>query len=287
MKMRLVTCSYGPDFDRCAALCASAAAHMSTEIEHLLIVPKRDVKLFRTFQNYRTRVLSVEDVLPRWIWRVPIFKRWWVTPFSLPVRGWIIQQMTKLSVPLCDDAEVFVFADSDVRFIRPFGAAHIVKDARVRLHRLPGLGQGPRHRLWNRQAAEMLGIPPKEYFGNDYIGQLVSWRRDHSLALLARIEQVANRDWRKVLCRTLHFAEYVLYGVYVETMFSEGESGHWFDDHDLCHCSWHYCIETEADIIDFVAKLQPHHIAVLAQSYLQIPERVLQQAIAQTPLATL
>ena len=170
-------------------------------------------------------------------------------------------------IRLAVDADVLIFADSDVTFIRPFGPSHVVKEGRVRLHRIPGAGRGPGHLRWNRKAAELLGLSQQDYFGYDYIGQLVSWRRENVLQLHRRLETIGGGDWYHILCNTLHFAEYILYGVFVEHVLGE-QSGHYFDSEDLCHCSWHYNISNNRQLEDFLKQVKDRHVAVLVQSHL-------------------
>jgi hypothetical protein len=70
------------------------------------------------------------------------------------------------------------------------------------------------------------------------------------------------------LCNTLDFSEYILYGVFTEFVLGADAAGHYTDAEDLCHCSWHYALDTDAQAEDFVGRVGPGHRAVLIQSNL-------------------
>lgn len=269
MNASLITCSYAPDRDRCGVLCASVDRFVEPGMEHVLVVPRRDVELFAPLVNDRRRIVVAEDLLPRWLVRAPRSRRWWLTPFTPPVRGWIVQQVIKLSLPAAVETPVLIFADSDVVFVKPFGSDNVIRNDRVRLHRVPGHGTKPFHLRWHRSAARLLGLPPTDHHGSDYITQLVSWRREYVLALQRRLEEVSRRDWRRQLCGTLHFSEYILYGVFVEHVLGDAACHYW-DAQELCHCSWHWHrrIENEAELGRFLSRMEPQHVAVLVQSNL-------------------
>jgi len=268
MRLAMITPSYAPDRNRCNLLSQSIDRWVDPSIDHIVIVPRRDKAVFNGLPSI-SKVITVESILPKFVWQVPVLKKWWLTLCSLPVRGWIMQQIVKLCVPLATDADVLVFADSDVTFIRPFGLSNVVREERVRLHRIPGAGREPGHLRWNRKAAELLGLPQRDYFGYDYIGQLVSWRRENVLQLHRRLETIGGRGWHHILCNTLHFAEYILYGVFVEHVLGE-QSDHYFDPEDLCHCSWHYRISKNRQLEDFLKQVKDRHVAVLVQSHLNL-----------------
>lgn len=268
--LSLVTCSYGPDLDRCRVLCESVERHVHGSIEHVLIVPRRDRDAFETLANGRTRVVNAESILPIRAWQLPFQRRWWLTACSPPVRGWIMQQVTKLAAVEATDRDAIVFADSDVVFIRPFEPGMVFEGDLLRLYRAPGPPPKPTHQRWHRAAGRLLGLEPSDWYGADYIGQLIAWRRDTIRALHDRISRSAGgRPWASVLCNTLHFSEYILYGVFVEHQL-DGQ-GHRFTDRELCHCSWHYSVQSSADVAGFFEKIRPDQVAVLVQSNLGIP----------------
>jgi len=233
----LITCSYAPDFERCRRLCRSIDPWLSAAWPHTLIVPARDMPLFRSLVSAHRSVAAVEDVLPAAYRQLPWSNRWWLSRGGRPVRGWIMQQLTKLCAPAATPAEHIVFVDSDLVFLRPLEADHIVENDRLRLYRVPGDGDGGRHLRWHHRAARLLGEAPR-YFGSDYIGQLVTWRRSRLLELHRHIERVQGRPWYDCVASSLEFSEYILYGAFCESVLGLEASGHFAAQRDLCHCCW-------------------------------------------------
>jgi len=264
----LLTCSYGPDFDRCRRLCGSVGRYLDRSVRHVLVVPRRDRAMFSELADARTRIDAVEDVLPMWIRNLPMSRRWWLTACSPPVRGWIVQQLTKIAAACAVTSDAVVFADSDVEFIRPFRPEHLWAGDRLRMLRVPREAGPTRHRLWTREAGRLLGVPPVDWYGYDYIGQLVAWRPATARAMTDHIRAVTGRSWLRALCNTLHFSEYFLYGIYVEQVL--GGADHAYDASEICHCSWHYTQQGRCDLDHFFTQLRPEHVAVLVQSNLGI-----------------
>jgi hypothetical protein len=271
--LAIVTPSYRPDLERCKALCTSVRKFVDPEIEHVLIVPRRDRAAFAPLANERTRIVTVESILPIKAWQIPFQRKWWLTACSLPVRGWILQQLTKLSAVNAVKTDAIMFADSDLVFVRPFSSDHVWHDGRLRLHRVPGPAPKPTHERWHRDTGRLMALEPSDWYGADYIGQLITWRCDTVRDMLEHITKTTGRHWAKHMANMLQLSEYILYGIYVEHVIDA--KGHEFVERDLCHCSWHYGnLHTGGtlDVEAFLKEIQPHHIAVLLQSNLGLPE---------------
>ena len=266
----LVTCSYGPDFERCQRLCHSVDRWVAPDMRQVLIVPARDLVRFRTLENHRRDVVAVEDLLPAGFRQLPVTSRWWLAPGCHPVRGWILQQLVKLSADRATTAEHIVFADSDLAFVRPFTRDSILRGGQLRLHRIPGAKQTGRHLGWHYRAAHLLGLAP-EYFGNDYIGQLISWRRSHLIGLKTHIEAVHGRPWHRLAAASLELSEYILYGAYVDAVVGLAASGHYACADDLCHCCWFADEATALERGDDT--LRDNALAILLQSNLGLSAR--------------
>ncbi|MBX2852837.1 MAG: hypothetical protein KTR15_13965 [Phycisphaeraceae bacterium] len=261
----LVTPSYRPDLERCKALCASVQRFVDPEIEHVLIVPRRDRAAFEPLANHRTRIETVESVLPFKAMQVPFQRRWWLTGCSLPVRGWIMQQLTKFAAYNAVKTDAMVFVDSDLIFIRPFTADRAWHAGKLRMHRKPCPAPQPTHARWNHDSCRLLGLPESDWCGADYIGPMATWHCQTVRDLLDHISSKAGKPWYRVLANMLHLSEYMLYGLYVEHTL-KGE-GHHYDESNLTHCSWDYQFKSDQDIEDFFGKtLDPHLCVVLMQS---------------------
>ena len=236
-KITIVTCSYAPDAQRCRRLCQSIDRFVPASIEHYLIVPQGDLPMFHDLHSGRRRVVTTEDVIPAPLRQIPLTSKWWLLERSWPVRGWIMQQITKLSANEVVDTELILFADSDLAFIRPFDPALYCRDGKTRLHRIPGAADNGLHLRWHHRAADLLGLEPR-YFGSDYIGQLITWRRSHLSGLHRHMENQQGAPWYRSVARSLQVSEYILYGVYAEHVLGEQQHEHFYCSEDTCHCCW-------------------------------------------------
>ncbi|MBK1649281.1 DUF6492 family protein [Rhabdochromatium marinum] len=272
-KVVLITPSYAPDFERCRILCDSVRQQVHGHAEHVIIVDRQDEALFLPLAGNGVRLLIKQDMLPGWLYQLPFARKWWLNLRGLPVRGWILQQIVKLSVAEAIDANLYLFADSDVAFIRPFEVGELLDTAgRVRLYGGPRKPQDiadPRHRAWYRQAGQVFGLTGPGYQQRDYVSQLVAWRRDTLARLTQRIAAHGGRDWQVVLANTLDFSEYTLYGVFAEHVLGEA-AGHVLVDTELCDCSWHHEINSQEDLKRFIEQVPASFPAVLIQSNLGI-----------------
>jgi len=278
VKVGLVTVSYRGDLSLAGELCGSIDRFVDAEMEHVLIVPSSDVDLFAPLAKGRRRIVTVENVIPSSFRRVmrsfrlevgPLSKRFremWLTPAGL-IRGWIMQQIVKLSSDAATEADIIVFADSDLVFVAPLTLGHLVRGTRARLYIRPGeTRDSAKHRAWHAAAAKLLGLPASDYFGADYIGNPISWRRDVLAKLKVRIAEVSGRRWQDTLAATPMLSEFILYGVFADHVLGEGANGHFHDECDLTHASWHYDDGQNGGFEAFVQNLGAEQVAVLIQS---------------------
>ena len=70
---------------------------------------------------------------------MPLARKMWLSPDGWPVRGWIMQQITKLSASFAVNTELILFADSDLKFIRILNDALLYRNELLRLHRVPSV----------------------------------------------------------------------------------------------------------------------------------------------------
>jgi hypothetical protein len=257
-EIALVTCSYGPDFERCAGLCASMDRFVDPDYEHFIVVPERDRARFSRLGSASRRIVSVQDILPGRFRQLPLADKWWLDGGHYPIRGWMVQQLTKLSADVLTRRENLLFIDSDIQFIRPFQPERFIRDGALRLHRKPGEKQQGVHLKWHHAAAELLGLTPR-YFDCDYVSTLVSWRRSSLVGLKQRIEETTGRPWQQAVGRRLTVSEYILYGVFAEHVLGTGSAGHFPCTDDVCHSLW-FARDTE----DFLSR----------RDFLELPQAV-------------
>jgi hypothetical protein len=278
-QVSVITISYRGDFELARELCTSIDRFADPEIEHVLVVPRSDLALFAPLATGSRRLISKEDVLPAGYKRLPLphqialgslYRRlvreiWW-GPTGL-VRGWIVQQIVKMSAPSITKRDVIVFADSDIVLVRPVSAGLFTNEAGVRLYRVPGATEdSAMHQKWHTVSARLLGLDSKPYFGADYIGHLVPWRRDVILQLQTRLTSLGGERWDKTIAREAAFSEYILYGIFAEHVLGLPQCGHFPASRDLVHAGWHYPLNTPTGLDEFVEGFEPHHVGVAIQS---------------------
>ncbi len=276
LRVGLLTCSFAGDFPLCRTLARSVARFAGPDVLHRIVVPRRDLALFHGLAGPRTEIVAQEALLPRAFLNLPrppgmirraipaLRRELYLTPVGL-VRGWIMQQIVKFAAAAAMPTDIVVHADSDTCLIRPLDAAALRPGGRIRLYAVPGAGQLETHLPWHAAAAELLGLPPRDYFGADYIGSLITWNPTSVRALLETVETVAGTSWAWALARRWQFSEYILYGAYT------GRSGlcpvpHAPDPRSLCHSSWGHDVHTAEGVARFVAALEPHHLGADVQS---------------------
>jgi hypothetical protein len=274
MDTSLITVSYGPDLARCQRLCRTIDRHVSDYRDHLVIIPRRDFPAFKDLEGEKRRVITIESMMPGHYWQLP-FSNWSVMSSWLPyprfaaMRGWIVQQLVKLGAATATDAEVLCMIDSDVQFCRPFSVQRFITGDKVRLQTVEWeKAPSDRHPQWQQTAEKLLGLP-QEPFRRDYIGNMITWRRDHLLEMLGHIEKTHGAPWYIVVGRGLRFSEYILYGNFNDRILRE-RSGH------INECP-HYCFELwDREEVDALkrgeARLKEEQIAVLIQSKIGLSE---------------
>lgn len=280
MRIALITPSFSRDRDLCVELCRSVDRYDRDGLEHVIIVPRSDLASFRALHGGRRRVVAQEEILPAWLLRLPLptvvavpgvwrkrLRKIWVTPSLTVVRGWVLQQVLKLSADRASDADGYVFIDSDAEMIRPFGTDTFVTDGRLPLHYAPGAIDHSieRYTRWQDVACDLAGIPRYPFSGENFIATVVCWRRDRLLELQERIVRSTGADFQAALLRQRHLSEYVVYGVYCRRALG-GEDGHTVQSRSVCHEDWDYDTTTREGMEAFLGGLGEHDIAVLIQS---------------------
>lgn len=179
-----------------------------------------------------------------------------------------MQQVAKLAAVYAVETDTIMFIDSDVIFIKDFNPDHTMQDGKARLFRQEGAGNRPMQSKWHIRAAKLLGIEEKPYYGSGYISPLTCWHCNSILLLHKRIEETHKTPWQTMIYNSLHFSEYILYGIFVE---------HVLQDHE-----YHYYADTSLTLIFYGAdsvkngldnhlkRLEPQHCALTIQSNLKL-----------------
>ena len=281
-RITVITKSFAPDFELCAALNRSVLENSPDRIQHHIVVPRSDLKLFGRLAGPRTHIRCEADLLPRTFVPVP-FSNITVNlgrPFP-PVRGWIKQQVVKLAAVAASEDDVVLVADSDVEFFRPFKAEMFVRNGTVRFFCKPNQidKQLTRHMIWHRVARELLGLPPAEPPYADYISSPLAWDPVIVRRMLARVTAITASPWPSAIAGQLHFSECVLYGVFVDGVIGAPANSFASDD-PLCLLYWEPIPLNLDSAAQFIRGVRPTDIAAVIQSKSRTPLAVRQAAFA-------
>jgi len=136
VRMAVITKSFAPDFDLCAALNRSVLDTSPGTVEHRILVPQSDLELFGRLEGQRTHICCEAVLLPRMFVRLPFVTITINLQRPLPpVRGWIQQQVVKLAAIGASQDDVVPIVDSDAEFVQPFSAETFVRNGIVRFFR--------------------------------------------------------------------------------------------------------------------------------------------------------
>ncbi|KAB2758512.1 hypothetical protein F9K98_21585 [Brucella anthropi] len=274
VKTAIVTASWDQDFERCKLLCETIDKYVSGFTKHYILVDSKDVALFRKLESTQRVIIDERDLLPSWLhafwdptylWR----RRVWLSLRTKPLRGWHVQQLRRIALAGAVEEDGFLYTDSDTAFLRPFDCGTLWHHEKLRLFVRPNAlanPEWPEHPVWAANAAKLLGIRNGKSGLNDYIGQLVSWRRDSVISMCERIEAHTGQHWVAALGNIRRFSECFIYGRYVDDVLHG--SGHYSDTHDLCRMQWFAPPPSEEEFRTFIAEMEPHQVAIGMQSFL-------------------
>lgn len=259
----IVTPTYAPDFDRCALLVESLGLCAPT-IPHVLIVDRCDRQLFSVLESQRTTIVESQALLPRAFMRLPGRRSIWLNARGLPVRGWIIQQMLKISAASAIDAETLVYVDSDVAFTRPFDPSCL------RVGNSTGLldidFRDGKTVDYTAIACALLGIDPTDVDPRGHIGNMICWNRETVFAMQRRIEEVSGISWQQAIARKPTFSEYTLYGVFVRGLVGYPAAMQVPTDLPLIKHSWGTDLSTARAVSNFFVDFDARTVGIMAHS---------------------
>jgi Family of unknown function (DUF6492) len=278
-RLAIVTPSFARDFERCRELNESIVACAPAGATHYVIVDARDLSLFKRLENERTVVAAIEEVVPRGFFKLP-YSKWWLSARALyPAKGWLVQQLAKLSAHRIFSERVQINVDSDVRFVRPFDASLFVRDGKTRLYRLPGgVHAGMEHVKWHPRVCRLLGVTPDALPMDDYVGNVISWDRAVVARALDRVERITTSPWHVAFTRARLVSEYLLYGLYVDKVSGPQAAGVWHDDRSWCHTYWGPAPLHASAVEGFARAMLPDDIAISIAGYSGTPPEVTRAA---------
>jgi hypothetical protein len=276
----IVTPSHAPDYERCRLLAESVQQNVVDAVHHYIVVDRRDEQLFSGLRSSRTHILTTEEVLPGGFFQVPFAKRWWINLRGAPVRGWIIQQIVKLSAPSYCDSDVFLFVDSDNFFVKPYDPRDSVRGDDVPLFREElQVAMEPFLSEWHRVAARLLGLDsPVARFDNvNFVGNVVTWRRANVAKLQELIERETGKKWVRSLTGQRTMSEYILYGDFCEQVLKD-RSGHYYEPRIPTLNYWKTQALDDDGLRELHDRLGPDHVAVMVSAKSRTPVPAIRRA---------
>lgn len=282
-QLTVITPSYRNDHDLAVDLCRSMDQFLQVPFQHLLIVPKSDMELFAPLRSANRILISKEELLQRHgFHKIPFPKRiyipglldirtreQWYRPGVGRVTGWLVQQLVKLSAPELADSDYYMFIDSDNVLFRPMKMADLLSGDSIKLARRPLTADLHEHLLWHRNALSLLGVTQFDDPKYNYIGHFIVWKRDAILALQQQIEKISGEDWRTTLSKKKAVSEYILYGVFCETV-GKNANYHVLVEPELT-CSYWTSSEEDLNVPEMAKSLKPTHVALHIQSTIPMP----------------
>jgi hypothetical protein len=297
----VLTPSYAPDFDSFAFLHQSVVEYADVDVVHYVVVPDEDLPLFATLRSKRMVLIGYRELLPAsfvsTVWfahavaripRAPRGARFIAVNLRRPwppLRGWLLQQIVKLSMAMRIECDTLLVIDSDVQLIQPIAEAMFASKDAVRFYRKPeGISADMvRHVRWHDNARRLLSVdtdvsPPY----NDPIGSLVSWDPRIVQQCTRLLADVSSRPWETAVSREWEFSEYVLYGEFLAE-FGSAEQLSFVADRTLCHSHWAPQPLDLAGARRFIETLNARDVAIHIQSNSHTPPEIMEYIRSAIP----
>jgi hypothetical protein len=301
----MLTPTYRRDFQYFCDLHASVLRHTADKVVHHVIVPSKDVSLFKALESPRLKIHRTQDFLPRGFLpaSAAVDCLNWVPGFSkvplvrslargelflsmqrpwLPVRGWILQQIVKMAAVTLLDADVVLIADSDVALVRPISGSEFVRNGAIRFYRKPfGVKSDmPQHVLWHNRARKLLGLHEAPTGAlPDYIASFLAWDPKIVERIQKRISTVSDTHWASTLAKEVALSEWTVYGTYIDHLGDEKDRSFTASE-SLCHSYWKSSPMDRQDAEEFIEATQGDECAILIQSTSGTPLEIRRDVIA-------
>ena len=221
MNIAFITQTYKPDFNECKMLCRSMDIFANT-YDHFIFVNDEDINHFNELNYGRHHVLKKSTILPSYFIRLP-FKllghHFYVSPFSIPMREWIMQQICKLGVfDVIGDVYDAVFnIDSESVFLKPLDINLLINGGKFRLFRNENTELEVAHADYCRSIDSIFGgtLPRGQVYKYNYMDMPVCFVRTNMKQMLADISKHSIfKNWILALANRYRFSENYLYGNY-------------------------------------------------------------------------
>lgn len=261
--MAIITPSFRGDFDRCALL-AESITNLTKGVNHYIIVDSNDIDIFKKISGPNTIVVDSRELLDPWLHRFPGNSGFWWSIHTLPVRGWMTQQLRKMAITRMVSEDIIICCDSDTVFIRPFGIDNFLIDGRLGLLDVDFCDRSVVN--WTKNARRLLGLPRDGSACRGHIGMLIAWDKEVLEKLTRHIEQYSRRPWQQSIAGLRTFSEYITYGVFVREVIGYQNSPHVPSSVNLVKTNWGIDLKTENSMKIFFEDISPTQIAAMVHS---------------------
>lgn len=221
-KIAIVTQSYKNDYEECKLLCDSID-RFAPEIDHFIFVNDEDFKLFQSMNYGRHMVHKKGEILPWYLIRFPwkiMGHHFYISPFTIPVREWIVQQICKLGVfEVLGNEYVATFnIDSETVFMKPFVINKWINEKGDYFLFRNINDEEPSKDDYYAAAKNLFNISESDFEDIskwNYMNTPVCFEKENLKEILAVIGRRAKfGGWKRVLCNVYRFSEYYTYGLY-------------------------------------------------------------------------
>jgi hypothetical protein len=284
----LLTPTYGRDLEICTLLCESVDRHVKSFAKHYLLVPDSDMALFALLSSERRIVIPASTYLPAWLRPLPRVvqrkrRQFWWSLRAKPVSGWHVQQFLKIAATISLPHERYCILDSDIVFFRDFDLARFEYPNSIPLLTMANevTADQPWHSRWVDTSHQLLGLPTPPFPASDFIGHIIFWDKQTTRALIARIEEVTGVEWIEALCRTREFAEYMLYGYFVQNDQASALR-HTVVPATPCVSYWDDPTLSKTDLTGMLRRADRDHVAFSIPSFSGTPVDTIRAAISES-----
>ena len=266
--LAFITPTFLPDLKRCELLVRSLDQFAPT-VTHYLLVDSFEVARFSHLQSSRTILVPAEEVIGIGQFRLPLWQNFWIHSRTLPMRGWIRQQVLKMAATVSLGREVLVCVDSDVTFVRPFRPDMLREEGKLGLLDVDYVDKMVEE--WTSVAERLLGLPAGSAARRGHVGHLITWSSDHMRALQDQLGRISGQPWQIAIGRCRTFSEYILYGVFIREVLGYEHSQHRPSTRALVRQPWNHDLSTAEGLQSFVTEPDPDNVAVMVHSKFGIP----------------
>jgi hypothetical protein len=281
-ELAVLTPSFRGDLEMFSDLHRSVLELTPPDTVHHVFVPVRDKPLFARYEGARCHIRTSAELLPRRYVRtgrsdfyVNALRPW------PPVRAWVTQQALKIAAAAQLEAEVVLIADSDVVLVRPVRADRFKVDGQRAIYREEKgvTADMDRHVIWHQAARDLLGLPPSPPLPlPDYVSSFNFWEPAVVRALQQRISDTTGRNWLDAFTAQLHISEFILYGVFVDEVWT-APGTRAPADMSVCHNTWQRTPLDYDAAIAFADRLEPDAVAMMISAKSRTPGDIRRAAI--------